>query len=54
MYEDMSRVDVDARISITKEKMSAWKEEATRRRPCVLILDGLDSLLAPEREVCPL
>ncbi len=52
IYEDVGRIDIDSRMSATKEKMTGWLEEATRRRPSLLILDGLDSLLRPEHEVC--
>lgn len=51
LYHDVGRIDADARLSGTKERMTGWVEEATRRRPCVLILDGMDSLLSPEHEV---
>ena len=50
-YQDVGRIELDARVSHTKEKMTAWVEEATRRRPCLLILDALDTLLSPEHEV---
>jgi hypothetical protein len=35
-----------------KAKIEGWLEDAKRKRPALLILDGLDSLLAPEHEVC--
>ncbi|ORY27869.1 P-loop containing nucleoside triphosphate hydrolase protein [Naematelia encephala] len=53
LYEDVTRLDPDARISTTKEQMTSWLEEASRRRPCLLILDGLDSLLLVENELTP-
>ncbi|CAD6586363.1 MAG: Peroxisome biosynthesis protein pex1 [Tremellales sp. Tagirdzhanova-0007] len=52
-YQDVGRIELDARVSHTKEKMTAWVEEATRRRPCLLILDALDTLLSPEHELTP-
>jgi peroxin-1 len=38
-------------VEKTKEAMSDWMAEARKKVPCLLILDGLDSLLAPENEV---
>lgn len=50
-YQDVGRMDSDSRLSATKEKMTDLAEEAKRRQPCLLILDGLDSLIRPEHEV---
>jgi peroxin-1 len=44
-------MDPDARVKQVKEEMSKWIEEASARRPCVLILDNLELLLGPENEV---
>jgi hypothetical protein len=49
---DVGRVDPEGRISATKTQMSEWLEDASRRQPSLLVLDGLDSLLVPENEVC--
>ncbi|KAK4686120.1 peroxin-1, partial [Tremellales sp. Uapishka_1] len=51
MYEDVARVDPEAKVSSIKAIMDSWIEEATRRKPCLLILDGLDTLLRAENEV---
>lgn len=31
--------------------MSAWVEDAEKKSPCLIVLDGLDTLLPPENEV---
>ena len=51
IYEDIARINGDARISVIKEKMSECVEGASKKRPCILILDNLDTLLPPENEV---
>lgn len=51
VYIDVARLDGEARLKDTKEKMDAWITDATQRRPCLLILDGLDTLLSAENEV---
>jgi peroxin-1 len=48
---DVARVELEGRVHKTKETVSAWLEEAKEKAPCLLILDGLDSLLMPEQEV---
>ena len=44
-------MDNEGRIGTIKEKMSFWVEEAGKKSPCLLILDGIDTLLPPENEV---
>lgn len=54
LYIDVARVDAEGRVEKMKEEMSHWLEEAVKKAPCLLVLDGLDTLLAPENEVCQL
>jgi peroxin-1 len=51
VYEDVARMDAEGKLGEIKEKMTGWFETASRRTPCVLVLDGLDVLLGPENEV---
>lgn len=51
LYQDVARNDVEGRVGNTRELMTGWVEEAKRRRPCLLILDGLDVMLRQENEV---
>jgi hypothetical protein len=48
---DVARIDSEGRLKETKDKITGWSEDAKRKRPAVLVLDGLDSLLGPEHEV---
>ena len=48
---DVARLDGDERITKVKESMADWIEDAKRRAPTLLILDGIDTLLPPENEV---
>lgn len=54
IYEDVSRIDGEGRLKETKAKIEELIANAQRRKPAVLILDGLDSLLGPEHEVSQL
>jgi SpoVK/Ycf46/Vps4 family AAA+-type ATPase len=54
IYEDVARIDSEGRLKETKAKIEELLENAQRRKPAVLILDGLDSLLGPEHEVSQL
>ena len=51
IYHDITRLDIDGRLSELKEKVSEWLEDTTRRRPALLILDSLEHLLHPQNEV---
>lgn len=51
MYVDVARLDAEGRVDKTKEAMSDWMVDASNKAPCLLILDDLDSLLAPDNEV---
>jgi SpoVK/Ycf46/Vps4 family AAA+-type ATPase len=54
IYEDVARIDSEGRLKETKSKIEELLENAQRKNPAVLILDGLDSLLGPEHEVSQL
>jgi len=54
IYFDVARIDSEGRLKETKDKIAGWLEDAKRRRPVILVLDGLDSLLGPEHEVSQL
>jgi hypothetical protein len=54
IYEDVARIDSEGRLKETKSKIEELLVNAQRRKPAVLILDGLDSLLGPEHEVSQL
>ena len=54
VYEDVGRVNAEGRLSDLKATLQGWIDNAKARRPAVLILDGLDTLLCPENEVSPL
>ncbi|WWC70586.1 uncharacterized protein I206_104537 [Kwoniella pini CBS 10737] len=51
VYEDVAKLDPESRLSIIKETISDWVSNAERRRPCCLILDGLDNLIGVETEL---
>ncbi|WWD18315.1 hypothetical protein CI109_102765 [Kwoniella shandongensis] len=51
IYEDVGKIDPETRLTTIKETMEGWLERATVKSPCILILDGLDSLIAPETEL---
>ncbi|WVR06200.1 hypothetical protein IAU60_003230 [Kwoniella sp. DSM 27419] len=51
IYQDVSKIDSETRLTSIKEMMSSWIEDAKQRRPCTLILDGLDNLLVAETEL---
>ena len=51
IYEDVTKLDAEDRSRDVRKKMSEWVEDAKKRRPCLLIIDGLDSVLHPESEV---
>lgn len=50
IYNDVGRLDPDARVTATKEAISKWVEDAEKHAPCLLVLDNLDLLLGPEQE----
>ncbi|EIW73576.1 hypothetical protein TREMEDRAFT_67430 [Tremella mesenterica DSM 1558] len=50
-YVDVRSIQADGRLSAIKDQMRSWVEEAKKRRPCLLVLDNLDSLLTPETEL---
>ena len=54
IYEDVARIDSEGRLKETKSKIEELLATTQRRKPAVLILDGLDSLLGPEHEVSQL
>lgn len=54
IYHDVARLDGEGRVKELKAKIEAWFEGARKRRPALLVLDGLDSLLSPEHEVSQL
>lgn len=54
IYEDVARIDSEGRLKETKSKIEQLLANAQSRKPAVLILDGLDSLLGPEHEVSQL
>ncbi|GMK53828.1 hypothetical protein CspeluHIS016_0104140 [Cutaneotrichosporon spelunceum] len=51
IYDDVGRLDSDARVSSLKETMDKWIEDARRQSPCILVLDNLDLILGPESEL---
>ncbi|BEI91794.1 uncharacterized protein CcaverHIS019_0406140 [Cutaneotrichosporon cavernicola] len=51
IYDDVGRLDSDARVSSLKETMGKWIEDARRQSPCILVLDNLDLILGPESEL---
>lgn len=51
VYDDVGRLDSDARVNSLKETMGKWIEDARRQSPCVLVLDNLDLILGPESEL---
>lgn len=42
---------MEGRIKEVKEEMTGWFEQGKVKAPCLLLLDGLDTLVAPENEV---
>ncbi|RXK38546.1 hypothetical protein M231_04178 [Tremella mesenterica] len=50
-YIDVRSIQADGRLSAIKDQMRSWVEEAKKKRPCLLVLDNLDSLLTPETEL---
>ena len=50
-YHDIARLDDEIRLKDLKLKLEEWVETARQRKPCVLVLDNLDSLISPENEV---
>jgi hypothetical protein len=54
IYEDVARIDSEGRLKETKSKIEELLENAQRKKPAVLVLDGMDSLLGPEHEVSQL
>jgi peroxin-1 len=51
IYDDVGRLDSDARAKELKETMGKWIESARRQSPCILVLDNLDLILGPESEL---
>jgi peroxin-1 len=51
MHVQVNRLPRDARLGSLKERFRDWLDEAKLRRPCVLLLDDLDTMLGPESEV---
>lgn len=47
----MARLDSEGRVEKIKEAMSEWVDQAREKAPCLLVLDGLDPLIAPQNEV---
>ncbi|KAK6908369.1 hypothetical protein I203_102370 [Kwoniella mangroviensis CBS 8507] len=51
IYADVAKLDPESRLTTLKETMSSWIENTETRRPCCLILDGLDNLIGVETEL---
>ncbi|WWC62371.1 uncharacterized protein I303_104967 [Kwoniella dejecticola CBS 10117] len=51
IYEDVAKLDPESRLTSLKESMTGWAEIAEKRRPCCLVLDGLDTLIGVETEL---
>ena len=51
LYEDVGRVNAEGRLPDLKATVQRWIDDAKDRRPAILVLDGLDTLLCPENEV---
>jgi hypothetical protein len=51
IYIDVARLDAERRVDKVKEETNSWLEQAKGKVPCLLVLDGLDSLVGPENEV---
>lgn len=51
VYDDVGRLDPDARVNTIKETMTKWIEDGRRKSPCILVLDNLDLILGPENEL---
>ncbi|OCF73124.1 peroxin-1 [Kwoniella mangroviensis CBS 8886] len=51
IYADVAKLDPESRLTTLKKTMSSWIENTETRRPCCLILDGLDNLIGVETEL---
>ncbi|ODO01366.1 hypothetical protein I350_06185 [Cryptococcus amylolentus CBS 6273] len=51
VYVDVGRLDPEERIASIRENMDKWLEDASASAPSCLVLDDLDSLIAPETEL---
>ncbi|WVQ96774.1 hypothetical protein IAU59_003881 [Kwoniella sp. CBS 9459] len=51
IVEDAAKIEPEERLASIKATMSGWMQRAYQKRPCCLILDGLDALLSPETEL---
>lgn len=51
IYEDAGRVSPEGRLPVVKETIQGWLDDARIRKPAVLVMDDLDTLLGPENEV---
>ncbi|KAI9631847.1 putative peroxisome biosynthesis protein PAS1 [Dioszegia hungarica] len=51
IYIDVARLDAERRVDKVKEEINSWLEQAKGKTPCLLVLDGLDSLIGPENEL---
>lgn len=44
-------MSVDGRLSDLKATVQGWYDQVRERRPAILVLDGLDTVLSVENEV---
>ncbi|WVQ65961.1 uncharacterized protein L199_004139 [Kwoniella botswanensis] len=51
IYVDVAKLDPESRLTTLKETMFSWIGNTEKRRPCCLILDGLDNLIGMETEL---
>ncbi|TYJ52064.1 hypothetical protein B9479_007341 [Cryptococcus floricola] len=51
VYKDVGKLDPEERIASIRENMDKWLEDASASAPSCLVLDDLDSLIAPETEL---
>ncbi|WWC95916.1 hypothetical protein V866_002783 [Kwoniella sp. B9012] len=51
IYVDVAKLDPESRLTTLKETMFSWIGNTEKRRPCCLILDGLDNLIGIETEL---
>ncbi|WWC88849.1 uncharacterized protein L201_003764 [Kwoniella dendrophila CBS 6074] len=51
MYVDVGKLDPESRVTTLKETMTKWIGNTEGKRPCCLILDGLDTLIGIETEM---
>ncbi|WVW84469.1 hypothetical protein I302_106503 [Kwoniella bestiolae CBS 10118] len=51
VYVDVAKLDPESRLTTLKETMTSWIEDTEQRRPCCLVLDGLDNLIGIETEL---